>query len=296
MAIRIDTDQCMGCGVCVRHCPKGILAIGDTVNARGQRHVVLTDPDACIECGRCATMCTAAALSLPAGDAAHQLIDAVKIPPHTGCPLGHLTRALARAFTNLGVEDRAVLFKMRAADLNMHVRSHDYEDDSYFADALAYKREHPEDLVIAVCSSPKEEPTHVNEARYRTLAGEKITVVNTLNWFEADKDLTRVTRGGSRILEELASAGDASYLARGSIRTVADMNRFTGYIEQALRHQMAGDAFGIVELVYPCFYRVAGRPQTLMGADAIERIYRWFDECVRPEYPDGVLRDTLVSE
>lgn len=291
MSVIIDAAQCMGCGTCRAFCPRHLLVPAETPNERGIFPVTLTDPDACIECGRCRDMCPAHALSIPGNTPELDLLDKAHIPPHAGCPLGLLAKALARAIQRLHLVERVVLFKLRASDVNLAVRSHDYEADGYFEDALAYKQAHPEDVVVVICSSSKPPSTAANEARYRALTDERITVINILNWFEGDPHAGTVDRGGSRILEELAEGGHAGYLARSAVRAPRDLERLTGYLEQALRNQTEGMGFSLVEFVYPCFYRVAGRPQQLMPAQDIACIYRWFDERIAPDYPARVLAD-----
>lgn len=48
---------CKGCGLCVRACPKQILAIGKKTNAMGYDVVECIDESKCISCAFCATMC-----------------------------------------------------------------------------------------------------------------------------------------------------------------------------------------------------------------------------------------------
>lgn len=287
MPVVIDADQCMGCGTCAPFCPRHLLALGNERNARGVRHITLADPDACISCGRCEGMCPSHALRVPGRDRGFELLDKDAVPPHAGCSLGLLAHALAQAIHRLDLADRVVLFKNRASDVNMAVRSHDYDDDAYFDDALAYKRAHPEDVVVIIPSSSKAPSTAANEERYRALDGDNVTVINTLNWFEGNPAAGTVERGGSHIVEELAQAGSAAYLARGTIRSPQELERFTGYLEHALRAQLDGAGYSLVEFVFPCFYRVAGRPQQLMPATEIAQIYQWFDEYIAPDYPAG---------
>jgi len=56
MAVKVDTDKCVGCGACVENCPVNALALhGDKVKVDGS---------SCIDCGVCVGTCPTEALSL----------------------------------------------------------------------------------------------------------------------------------------------------------------------------------------------------------------------------------------
>jgi len=56
--LKIDTEKCKGCGLCVRACPKKILKISETfINKQGYHPAELTQPEACIGCSSCALTC-----------------------------------------------------------------------------------------------------------------------------------------------------------------------------------------------------------------------------------------------
>lgn len=290
MEWNIDKNQCTGCGNCLSACPKQLLSLSawGEVNARGVRYAQIRDTSACIKCGNCEMMCTAGAIQV-SENSGHDLIDKANIPPHAGCYLGSLAKALADAIDQLGIRERVVIFKKVTVDANLSVETYDYTDDRFYDDALAYKKAHPERIVVLMCSSSKQPSTQRNEERYLALSDENITIINTLNWFETTPDFGEVTRGGSHILEKLGELKKASYLARGSVRTPAQVRSLSGYIRQALQNQMDGKSYAIVEMVFPCFYRLAGRPQTLMPYEALHPINDWFSQKVAPDYPVGVI-------
>lgn len=54
MAVNINTDECIGCGVCVDECPQNALSVDG---------VCEVDEDTCIDCGICIDNCPVEALS-----------------------------------------------------------------------------------------------------------------------------------------------------------------------------------------------------------------------------------------
>ena len=54
--VTINARLCKGCGLCVKHCPKGILKIGDTINLLGYKAVAACGEN-CTGCGNCYYMC-----------------------------------------------------------------------------------------------------------------------------------------------------------------------------------------------------------------------------------------------
>lgn len=56
--LTFKTDKCKGCGLCVKVCPKGVLALSTTqINKKGHHPVESVYPEKCIACAFCATMC-----------------------------------------------------------------------------------------------------------------------------------------------------------------------------------------------------------------------------------------------
>lgn len=60
VTLRLDETTCIGCGMCPRVCPHGVLELSG-----GKARIVLRD--LCMECGACARNCPVAALSVKAG-------------------------------------------------------------------------------------------------------------------------------------------------------------------------------------------------------------------------------------
>ena len=53
----IDARRCKSCELCVEKCPKGVLAIGNTINAQGYSYVVQEHPEKCVLCDICGIVC-----------------------------------------------------------------------------------------------------------------------------------------------------------------------------------------------------------------------------------------------
>ncbi|MDR0469729.1 MAG: 4Fe-4S binding protein [Peptococcaceae bacterium] len=62
--LQFRKEYCKGCELCVASCPKGILAIGDEIGAKGYRTVTMTDMEQCIGCQSCALMCPDCAIEI----------------------------------------------------------------------------------------------------------------------------------------------------------------------------------------------------------------------------------------
>lgn len=60
VTLRLDVDQCVGCGMCAEVCPHAVLAIREA-------KVQIMDRDACMECGACARNCPVDAIVVEAG-------------------------------------------------------------------------------------------------------------------------------------------------------------------------------------------------------------------------------------
>ena len=48
MAVRINTDDCIACGICEGTCPMGAILVGD---------IVQVEESLCVDCGACIAAC-----------------------------------------------------------------------------------------------------------------------------------------------------------------------------------------------------------------------------------------------
>ena len=63
--VTISELVCKGCGLCVRACPKGVLALSKTkLNANGYHPAEVVDQAACIGCASCARTCPDVAIRI----------------------------------------------------------------------------------------------------------------------------------------------------------------------------------------------------------------------------------------
>ncbi len=285
-----DKEACTGCAACIPMCPKHIIRLSNTRNQKGTVFAQLTDQSACVNCRRCETICPDGAVWFDS-DAYNGVVDHNKLAPHTGCNLGNLAYALGNAIREMGLERKAIIFKKRTVEANTFAETHDYEDNSFFEDALKFKHEHPDRVVIAVCSSAKEIPYKNNRELYSNLGFENITIIQTLNWFTHSGSFDDVGPSAGNMLEEIVSQGKVSFAARATISTPEDIVKLKNYIKTALQYQLDGKNFSIVEMVFPCYYRVLSRPQVWIEADQMTQVRDSFEHYIKPRFRYGILKE-----
>jgi len=63
--IVVDAERCKGCELCMTVCPKDLIQMADTFNAKGYRPALLVDPEtACTGCAICSVICPDAAITV----------------------------------------------------------------------------------------------------------------------------------------------------------------------------------------------------------------------------------------
>jgi len=62
--IKIDTQRCKGCGLCVEACPKKVIAISKRPNKNGYFPAEVVNIIDCFGCALCAIMCPDAAIEV----------------------------------------------------------------------------------------------------------------------------------------------------------------------------------------------------------------------------------------
>ena len=62
--IVVNEFYCKGCELCIKACPKGIIALSDRINGKGYHPAELMDESKCTGCCSCAIMCPDVAITV----------------------------------------------------------------------------------------------------------------------------------------------------------------------------------------------------------------------------------------
>lgn len=62
--VKFKEDKCKGCELCATFCPKRIIVMSKTVNAKGYSVASMADQEKCIGCISCAIMCPDGAIEV----------------------------------------------------------------------------------------------------------------------------------------------------------------------------------------------------------------------------------------
>ena len=55
--VQLIAERCKGCGFCVEFCPKKILSMSNSTNAKGYRLPEISEDASCPNCGLCMLLC-----------------------------------------------------------------------------------------------------------------------------------------------------------------------------------------------------------------------------------------------
>jgi len=62
--VKVDTEKCKGCALCVEVCPKDVLQMGHAVNSMGWLYAETPGSDKCTGCKMCAIICPDAVIRI----------------------------------------------------------------------------------------------------------------------------------------------------------------------------------------------------------------------------------------
>lgn len=292
MVRNFSREQCTGCGNCIASCPGQLLALSEKSIQGDKRYAVLKNAEDCIGCGRCAVMCTAGAvwMSKEREETFRTLLKLNELPGHAGCALGILGRIMAEAIREKGIEDRTVIFKSPKAEINLKCETYSMPAPEYFEEAIRYKEKNPEKVVLVIFSDAKAPMHQIAAKRFPELREEKITIIHTLDFFAQKDNYQSAEPCAEDILSKVEKKTGAGFLARGSVKTPEEVGKLKEYIRTALTRQMEGKPFSIVEIIYPCYYRLEGRPKEEIPYERLQTVKQWFEAFVAPGFKMGILQ------
>ena len=65
--IKIDSQRCKGCCLCVAECPLGNIRMSELFNKAGHHYAEIIDKDKCTGCALCCQMCPDIAIRIEPG-------------------------------------------------------------------------------------------------------------------------------------------------------------------------------------------------------------------------------------
>lgn len=284
---------------------------------------VVAHPERCIGCGTCAWMCPHWAIQVyRCIDATNKEKVAgppklLEDPPLGGCPgCQHPTagRLVAEVLDEMGLSDKAIAFDSIPCSMSSAFgwdfgRKVTYGENSLDL-ATAARQKSPDVPVLVVQGywGMSDFSFDINALTNTLVRGEKITVVLCTMPFYSPvygqilgapagrlEPITSIsTDGGNRIItggspprlaELAASYNSTAYSARGTITSAKDYQITKSYIRNALRKQMDGAGFSLVEILMTC---------TDSSFSAPTECLKWVKDTMSKEFPTGEFRNTQV--
>jgi 2-oxoisovalerate ferredoxin oxidoreductase beta subunit len=225
-----------------------------------------------------------------------------------GCGHGNLHKIIAEALDDLGVRERAILvFPVGCAVFGYYYfRCGNIQAAHGRAPAVAtaVKRAHPESVVICYQGDGDLAAIGGNNILHAANRGENFTVIFVNNAIYGmtggqmapttlpHQVTTTSPRGRDerndgfplRVCELLATLKGPAYIERTALDETKHLLKARTAIRRALKAQIEGRGFSLVEVLSPC--------PTGWGLDPVAA-RRWVAQAMIPEFPLGVFKDRL---
>jgi len=227
-----------------------------------------------------------------------------------GCGHGNLHKYIAEAIDELGIQDRTIFI----SPVGCAVYGYYYFDVGNVqvahgrapAVATAMKRAHPDSVVISYQGDGDLAAIGGNEILHAANRGENITVffVNNAIYGMTGGQMAPTTLLGQqttttpfgrllenegfplRVGELLAGLDGPTYIERVGLYDNRSRMRARRAIQKALRNQVEGRGFSLVEILSPCPTGYGLEPTAACA---------WIRDHLVPQYPPGVLKDVSAE-
>ena len=207
-----------------------------------------------------------------------------------GCGHGIATRIIYEVLDEIGMENNFVVFHDLACGANaLYIQTGNAFSGAHgraIPTATGYKRLRPDMLVFSYAGDGATYSIGMQHTMHTAMRDEKITaiVVNNTNFGMTGGQMSPTTTIGQKTTSspmgrtkqlngnpidicKVYATMDVAYVARGSLDSVANINKTKQYIRQAFEKKMAGEGFTFVEILAPCPTNWAMTP-----AQSMERI------------------------
>ncbi|WP_053364969.1 thiamine pyrophosphate-dependent enzyme [Bacillus sp. FJAT-27245] len=222
-----------------------------------------------------------------------------------GCGHGIVIRLITECLEELG-QDKNVIFGLGVGCSSLLGGGLDADrlhcsHGRASAVCTAMKRVNPDNMVIAYQGDGDAYSIGLAETTSAAYRNENFTaiIINNTNYGMTGGQMSNTTMPGQRTAttpagrdcsvtgmpikfpELVASQFNPAYVARGSVHTPVQINKLKSYIKNALKAQMNGEGYSVVEVLSPC--------PTNWGQSAQESMARIVEELV-PYFPLGELK------
>lgn len=227
-----------------------------------------------------------------------------------GCGHGIVTRVVGECIEELG-QSNNMIFTIgigcgAMAGIGMKVDKQHCAHGRASAVATGIKRVKPDTLVVSLQGDGDAYNIGMGETIGTAYRNENITMItiNNTNYGMTGGQMSATTLSGQKTTttplgrnskitglpfkfpELVAQQFDVGFAARGSVDSVANINKLKSYIKMAFQAQMNKEGFSVVEVLIPC--------PTNWGKTPIDSV-KHIRENVIPEYPIGIMKERRTN-